>query len=122
MWHLLQDDMKMLTVRREPRQMLTLAEKQRLFETAASRTDWQRAYCAALLTANGSMRPIKLRQLLWCDFDPVTKTLTIQKSKTEAGTRVIPLNDEAWAAVTAMKQSDDKLETYAFDNLIFHRE
>jgi integrase len=119
---LLADDVKMLTVRREPRQMLTPAEKLRLFETAAKKPPWQRAYCAALLTANGSMRPVELRRLLWHDLDPIERTLTIRRSKTEAGTRVIPLNDEAWAAVAALKQSADKLETYASDNFMFHAE
>ena len=120
--HLLQDDVKMLTVRREPRQMPTPAEKQRLFDTAASRPSWLRAYCAALLTANGSMRPVELRRLLWQDLDPIDRTLMIRRSKTEAATRVIPLNDEAWAAVAALKQSSDALGTYAPDNFIFHRQ
>jgi len=120
--HLLADDVHMLPVKREPRQMLTPAEKQRLFETAATKPEWQRAYCAALLTANGSMRPVELRRLLWHDLDPVNRILTIRRSKTEAGTRVIPLNDEAWAAVAALKQAADKLGTYALENFIFHRE
>jgi hypothetical protein len=63
---LLGDDVRMLPVKREPRQMLTQAEKQRLFETAANRPDWHRAYRVALLTANTSisMRPIELKRLL----------------------------------------------------------
>ena len=32
------------------------------------------------------------------------------------------MNDEAWAAVAALKQSADGLRTYAPENLIFHRE
>jgi len=118
----IRDDVKLLPIRRQPRQMITPAEKQRLFETAARKPSWQRAYCAALLTANGSMRPVELRRLLWRDLDPINRTLTIRISKTEAATRVIPLNDEAWAAVAALKQSSDALRTYAPDNFIFHRE
>ena len=111
----------MLPVKREPRQMLTQAEKQRLFETAANRPDWHRGYCAALLTANTSMRPIELKQLLWQDLDPVNRIVTVRRSKTEAGTRAIPLNDEAWSAIAAMKQHADALGTYAPENYVFHR-
>jgi integrase len=120
--HLLADGVRMLPVKREPRQMLTPAEKQRLFETAAKRPSWQRAYCAALLTASGSMRPCGLKRLIWRDLDPVNRTLVIRRSKTEAGTQIIPLNDEAWSAIVALKQSADALGTYAPENFVLHRE
>jgi len=68
------------------------------------------------------MRPVELRRLLWRDLDPTNLTLTVRRSKREAGTRVLPLNDEAWAAVAALKQSADGLRTYTPENFIFHRE
>ena len=120
--YLVADDVRMLTVVREPRQMLTPAEKQRVFETASTRPEWQTAYCAGLLTANTSMRPKELRRLLWSDVDPLNRLVTVRRSKTEAGTRVIPLNDEAWSAIAAMKQRADALGTYAPEHYIFHRE
>jgi len=120
--HLVADDVRMLTVVREPRQMLTPAEKQRVFETASTRPEWKTAYCAGLLTANTSMRPKELRRLLWSDLDPSNRLITVRRSKTEAGTRVIPLNDEAWSAIAAMKQRADVLGTYAPEHFIFHRE
>ena len=120
--HLLADDVKMLSVRREPRQMLTPAEKQRLFETASTKTDWQTAYCAALLTANTSMRPVEVRRLLWRDLDPINRVITVRVSKTDAGTRTIPLNDEAWSAIAALNQRANKLRTYDLENYVFCRE
>lgn len=42
----LRDDVRLLPMKREPRTMLTEAEKQGLFETASTETDWQTAYCA----------------------------------------------------------------------------
>ncbi len=102
--------------------MLTPAEKRRLFATAAEKPAWRRAYCAALLTANGSMRPVELRRLLWRDLDLLNGVLTTRIGKTEVGTQVIPLNDEAWAVVAALKQSADALGTYAPENFIYHRE
>lgn len=117
----IRDDVKLLPVKREPRQMLTLAQKQHLFATAARKPNWQRAYCAALLTANTSMRPVELKRLLWRDLDPINRIVIVRRSKTEAGTRVIPLNDEAWAAIAALKQQADILGTYAPENFILHR-
>jgi integrase len=118
----LRDDVRLLPVKRELRQMLSVWEKQHLFETAAMKPKWQTAYCAALLTANMSMRPVELRRLLWSDLDPVDRLVTVRRSKTEAGTRVIPLNDEAWAAISALKQRADALGTYAPEHYVFHRQ
>jgi integrase len=120
--HFVADDVRLLTVVREPRQMLTAVEKQRVFETASTKPEWQTAYCAALLTANTSMRPKELRRLLWCDLDPLGRLITVRRSKTEAGTRVIPLNEEAWSAIAAMKRRADAVGTYAPEYYIFHRE
>lgn len=39
----IRDDVKMLKAQREPRRMLVQAEKQRLFDTAASKPGWQTA-------------------------------------------------------------------------------
>ena len=118
----IRDDIKLLPVKRAVRVMLTPAEKQHLFATASSNLRWQTAYCAALLTANTSMRPKELKRFLWQDLDPVNRFVTVRRSKTEAGTCVIPLNDEAWAGVAALKQRADALATYAPENYVFHRQ
>lgn len=117
----IRDDVKLLRVKREPRQMLTQAEKQRLFETAASKPEWMTAYCASLLTANTTMRPCELKRLRWKNLDPFEKLVTIPDSKTDAGIRTIPLTDEAWSAFAALKQRADTLGTYAPEHYIFHR-
>lgn len=118
----LRDDVKLFKVVKVPREMLSPAEKQRLFETAASKPEWQTAFCAGLLTANTSMRPVELRRLLWSDFDPFNRLVTVRKSKTPDGVRIIPVNDLAWSAFTAMKQRADSLGTYAPEHHIFHRQ
>lgn len=114
--------MKLLHVQREPRQMLTAAQKQTLLETAASRPEWETVYCAALLAANTSMRPIELRRLLWRDLDPFNRLVVIRRSRTETGARVIPLNDEALASFVALKKRADAMGTYAPDHYIFCRQ
>jgi integrase len=117
----LRDDVQLLPVRKEPRSVLTEEEKQRLFATASSKPEWQVAYCAALLTANTSMRPVELRRLVWDDLDPFNRLVTVRRSKTDAGARII-LNDLAWSAFAAMKQRADSAGTYAPEHYIFHRQ
>ena len=90
----IREDIKLLPVAIEPRRMMTPAEKQHLFKTAATKPSWQTAYCAGLLTANSSMRPKELERLLWSDLDPFNRLVTVRKSKTDYGVRTIPLNDE----------------------------
>jgi len=118
----LRDDVRLLPVKKEPKSVLVEAEKQRLLETASKKPEWMVAYSAALLTANTSMRPVEIRRLLWSDLDPFNRLVTVRRSKTEAGARVIPLNDLAWSAFAAMKKRDDSLGTYAAEHYIFHRE
>ncbi len=118
----LRDDIQLLPVKKEPKSVLSEAEKQRLFDVASTKSEWMLAYCAALLTANTSMRPVELRRLLWSDLDPFNRLVTVRRSKTEAGSRVIPLNDLAWSAFSAMKERADALGTYAPNHYVFHRE
>jgi len=118
----LRDDVRLLPLKRAVRTMLTPAEKQHLFATASSNPHWQTAYCAALLTANVSMRPKELKRLIWSDVDPFGRTVTVRQSKTEAGSRVIPLNEEAWSSIAALKQRADALDTYAPQHYVFYRQ
>jgi len=117
----IRDDVKLLPVKREPHEVLTEVQKQRLFETAAGKPEWQIAYCAALLTANTSMRPVELKRLRWDDVESQSRIVTVRLSKTKAGTRSIPLNQEAWSAIVAMKQRADALGTYDLDSYVFPR-
>jgi integrase len=117
----IRDDVSLLHVQRESRELLTPAEIERLFATAATKPRWQTAFCAAMLTATTTMRPVELRRLEWKDLDPENRTIIVRRSKTEAGSRLIPLNDEAWSAITALKREADRLKAYALENFIFPR-
>jgi integrase len=74
-----------------------------------------------MLTATTTMRPVELRRLQWKDLDATNQTIAVRRSKTEAGARLIPLNDEACSAVTALKRQADTLQAYASENFIFPR-
>jgi len=117
----IRDDVKLLRVIKELREMLTQDQKQTLFQIAASKDDWRTAYCAALLTANTSMRPVELRRLRWRDLDPTSHLVTVRRSKTEAGTRIIPLNDEAWSSIAALKTRADEAGTNQPEHYVFPR-
>ncbi len=88
---------------------------------AAKKPEWQTAYCAALLKANTSMRPVELKRLKWDDVDPLNRLVMVRLSKTDAGARVIPLNDEAYSAIEALKQRADAVKAYAPDSYVFHQ-
>jgi integrase len=59
-------------------------------------------YFAAVLAANTSMRGVEIKHLRRKDVDPEAKSLHIRKSKNEGSKRLLPLNDDALAAVKRM--------------------
>ena len=98
-WHLFADEIKPLPLRQSVGRALSYEGKLKLLKTAALRPEWQNAAWAATLALNTTMRGCEIKQLRWQDIDLMEKALTIRKSKTEAGERVIPLNADAWNTV-----------------------
>jgi len=118
-WHLFADEIKPLPVRQNVGRALSYDEKLRLLKTAAMRPAWQNAALAATLALNTTMRGCEIKQLRWREIDLMDKALVIRKSKSEAGERVIPLNNDAWNAVLllydrAKKLGDVRPEHYVF--------
>ena len=103
-WHLFGEDIRPLPERRDIGRALAHDEKLRLLKVAASRPEWQVARCAAIIALNTTMRACEIRELTWRDVDWLTKTLTIRRSKTLAGERVIPLNADAMAAILELRE------------------
>jgi integrase len=113
-WYLVADDMKLLPERQDAGRALAHEEKVRLLKTAGSRPEWQTAYLAAVLALNTTMRSCEIRGLRWRDLDFIERAVTVRRSKTEAGERVIPLNDEAWTAVISLR---DRAKTLFGDSI-----
>jgi integrase len=88
---------------------LTAEERQRLFDAAASNQEWEHVYCAAIVAANTSMRPVEVKHLRRCDVDLAKKLLYVRRSKNETGHRVIPLNAPAIKALPRMFERADLL-------------
>jgi len=99
LWHLFADEIKPLPVHSQIGRAMTLDEKLRLAKTASMKPEWQNARLAMVLALNTTMRACEIKALRWYDVDFLAGTVTIRRSKTEAGRRMIPLNRDALNAV-----------------------
>ena len=90
-----------LTLPPSPGRPYSADEKARMLEEAQKlRTPQMRA--ALALDLNTGLRDKELREIRWQQVDLIKRTLTVGKSKTEAGTgRAVPLNEIAFAAIEA---------------------
>ena len=118
-WHLFADEIKPLPLRQSIGRALAFDEKLRLLRVAASRPEWQAAFSAAVLALNTTMRGCEIKGLRWRDVDLLEQTLTVCRSKTEAGERVIPLNADALSVIhrlyeRAKELGDVRPEHYVF--------
>jgi integrase len=82
---------------------LTEEDKHRLLKTAVMRPEWETAYLAAILCLNTTARGCELKGLKWTDVDLFSRAVTIQKSKTAAGERTVPLTDVAASALARLR-------------------
>jgi integrase len=104
-WSMIADDVSNLPESQNVvGRVLTHEQKLHLFQTAASKAEWDAAYCAAVIAVNTTCRKVELLTLRWADVDLFTRALSIERSKTEAGHRLIPLNDEAMAAFARLRK------------------
>jgi integrase len=103
-WHLLAADIRPLKERRTVGRAMGHDEKYRLMRLASTNPGWQVARLAMLLALNTTMRGCELKALRWSDVDLLGKVLTIRKSKTDAGERVVPLNRSAFRAVLELRE------------------
>jgi integrase len=103
LWHMVADDVKPLREQHTIGRAMTPDQKQKLLETASKKPEWETAYWAALLALNTTMRGCEIRSLLWSDINLTGRSLTIRKSKTEAGGRVIPLTQDAYNVLVQLR-------------------
>ena len=109
-WRALADHVRNLPERQHPvGRALTGEERQRLFDAAASNPEWEHVYCAAVVAANTSMRPVEVKHLRRRDVDLVKRLLHVRRSKNESSHRVIPLNASALKAAARMFERADQL-------------
>ncbi len=104
-WAIVAEDVKRDRENTNPiAKVLTAQQRRLLFETASSRDGWMVAYCAAVLAVSTTCRGMELKHLRWQDVDLFERGILIQRSKTQAGHRAIPLNGDAMAALARLKE------------------
>ena len=119
LWHLFIDEIKPLPVHSQIGRAMTLDEKLRLTKTAAMRPAWQNARLAMVLALNTTMRGCEIKALRWYEVDFLASTATIRKSKTEAGQRVIPLNEDALSAMRELYIRASAIQATQPDHYVF---
>jgi integrase len=118
-WHHFAEEIRPLPVRENIGRALTYEEKVKLLKRAAARPEWQTAAWAARLALNTTMRGCEIKALRWCDVDMIGRALTVKRSKTEAGERVIPLNADAWEVILALYRRSQELGGFETGNFLF---
>lgn len=114
-WRDLEPDVTMLPENQDVGRALSHDEEARLL--AECRKADSACYAAVMLALNTTMRKDELRKLQWLQIDFMNRTLTVGKSKTEAGQgRVIPLNPDAFKAILEWQARfpEAKPEHYVF--------
>ena len=118
-WGALAEDIKPL---REPRSIgraMNLEDKLRLLSTAGSNPDWENARLAMTLALCTTMRGVEIKNLRWRDVDFFRQSLTVRRSKTEAGLRSIPMNADAYIAVLELRERAKGFNGTAPEHFLF---
>jgi integrase len=103
LWARVADDIRPLKEPSTIGRALTEEDKQRLLRTAVMKPEWETAYLAAILCLNTTARGCELKGLQWSDIDLFQRTITIRKTKTAAGERMIPLTSVAASALARLR-------------------
>ena len=128
-WAQVADDFKPLRESKEgPGRALTPEEEKKLVDTAMKDEKASAVYYASIAAANTSTRGCELRRLKRKDVDLINRTITIRResTKTDAGCRIIPLNENAtWALSHLLDQptllKSKEPEHYLFPGFPFRR-
>jgi len=72
-----------------------------------------------ILALNTTMRACEIKGLLWRDVELMDRTLTIRRSKTLAGQRVIPLNADAWTCILRLWERAKRRNGGSPDHFVF---
>ena len=120
LWHVFADEIKPLPTRTQIGRAMTFDEKLRLTRADGAKPEWQNARSAMVLALNTTMRACGIKSLRWHDVDLLERTVTIRKSKTQAGHRMIPLNQDAFAAIRELYSRASSIGGTQPDHYVFH--
>ncbi len=109
LWQVFAEDINPLPTTNHIGRAMTIDEKLKLTRTAATKPEWQNAQAAMILSLNTTMRSCEIKGLHWHDVDLLDRSIMIVKSKTKAGQRVIPLNEEAFTVLKSLRSRASQL-------------
>jgi integrase len=122
LWLRLADDYKPLKENgKGPGRALTPEQEAKLFECAQKSLYLSAAFYAGIVAANTTMRGCELKGLQLRDVDLTNRTLTVRRNstKTDAGCRLIPLNNAAVWAVTKLLERAKLLKATDAEHYLF---
>jgi integrase len=119
LWARVADDIRPLKEPSTIGRALTEDDKQRLLRTAVMKPEWETAYLAAILCLNTTARGCELKGLRWEDIDLFQRTITIRKTKTAAGERMIPLTSVAASALARLRTRAESFGPVASSHYVF---
>jgi integrase len=88
-------------------------------QKSRTRPEWETAYLAAILCLNTTARGCELKGLQWSDVDLFARAVTIRKSKTAAGERMIPLTSAACSALAKLRTRAESFGPVAPSHYVF---
>jgi integrase len=118
-WHLFAEDVKRLPEQSHVGRALTAVELSGLLKLAEARPEWVTLRCAITLALTTTMRSMELKNLRWRDVDFLDRTISVRRSKTEAGLRVIPMNQEAVSGMLLLLRRAQMLGTFTPEHFVF---
>jgi integrase len=118
-WYLFADEIKRLPEQSHVGRALTGMELTRLRKVAELRPEWITLRCAITLAVATTMRSMELKNLRWKDLDLFEGIVTVRRSKTEAGIRAIPMNEDAVAAMLVLRKQAQIIGACEPDHFIF---
>jgi integrase len=118
-WFLFEGEIRPLKENSQVGRALKPEEKAELLRMASTRPEWQVAKCAAIIALNTTMRGGELKELRWLDVNLINRLITVRKSKTDAGLRVIPINENALAAFLELQQRAQEFNGIEPEHYIF---
>jgi integrase len=122
LWSRLADDIKPLRENSKgPGRALSPEQETKLFDCAQKSLYLSAAFYAGIMAANTTMRGCELKGLQLRDLDLINRTITIRRNstKTDAGCRLIPLNNAAVWALTKLLERAKLLNATNPDHFLF---
>jgi integrase len=118
-WQFICADIRPLKEPRSIGRALSYEEKLRLLSAAGRNDEWQRTEAAMSLALCTTMRGCEIKRLQWRDIDFLHRAILVRKSKTDAGERLIPMNDETFDLIMRIRERAKMFEGTSAEHFVF---